>query len=230
MLWYRGWLETRLRLLIWMVMAVFILWSVYSLAAKGPLSLIVIAANVGLVVAILAGTLGGAGIVTQRSSLRPATGFHGSTIFTLSLPVTRLRLLAVRVGVSSIELCAGTGALCAATWLLFPVLRSAVTPKEMLEYTLTMAVCATGLHSLTVLLSTFLDDVWRIYGSILVYAAIWWLPDHIPWPRFADIFGAMGKGSPLIAHSMPWNAMVFSLALACGLFFAALQIVRRREY
>jgi len=230
MLLYKGWLETRLRLLIWVLMAAFILWSVNSLAARGPLTTIVIAANVGFVVAILAGTLGGAGIVTQRSSLRPATGFHGSTVFTLSLPVTRLRLLAVRVSLSSIELCAGTAALCAATWLLFPVLRSAVTPKEMLEYTLTMAVCGTALHFLTVLLSTFLDDVWRIYGSILVYAAIWWLPGQIPWPRFADIFGAMGKGSPLIAHSMPWNAMVFSLVLTGGLFLAALHIVRRREY
>jgi hypothetical protein len=230
MLRYRGWLETRLRLLIWAVIAVFILWSVYSLGAKGPLSPMIVAANLGFVVAMLAGTLGGAGIVTQRSSLRPATGFHGSTIFTLSLPVTRLRLLAVRVSVSWIELCAGTVVLCAAAWILFPVLRSSVTPKEMLQYTLAMAVCATGLHSLTVVLSTFLDDVWRIYGSILVYAAIWWLPDRIPWPRFADIFGAMGKGSPLIAHSMPWNAMAFSLTLAGGLFFVALQIGRRREY
>ena len=65
---------------------------------------------------------------------------------------------------------------------------------------------------------------------MIAYAAVWWIPNHMDAPAAVNIFRAMGEGSPLIAHTMPWNAIAFSLLLACGLFFAALQIVRRREY
>jgi hypothetical protein len=40
----------------------------------------------------------------------------------------------------------------------------------------------------------------------------------------------MGRGSPLITHTMPWNAILFSVLLAAVLFFAALKVVRAREY
>jgi hypothetical protein len=40
----------------------------------------------------------------------------------------------------------------------------------------------------------------------------------------------MGKGSPLITHTTPWNAILFSVLLAAVLFFAALKVLRAREY
>jgi hypothetical protein len=35
---------------------------------------------------------------------------------------------------------------------------------------------------------------------------------------------------PLVAHTMPWTAMLFSLAFATGFFFVAMRIVQMREY
>jgi hypothetical protein len=40
----------------------------------------------------------------------------------------------------------------------------------------------------------------------------------------------MGEGSPLVAHTMPWATMAFSLGLAAILFIGALKIVQRLEY
>jgi hypothetical protein len=60
-------------------------------------------------------------------------------------------------------------------------------------------------------------------------AALWWVSSHTPLPAL-DIFRAMGKGSPLIAHTLPWTAMVFSLGLASILFCAALKVLQIREY
>jgi hypothetical protein len=40
----------------------------------------------------------------------------------------------------------------------------------------------------------------------------------------------MREGSPVLAHTMPWTAMVFSLGLAAILFFAALKVAQTREY
>jgi hypothetical protein len=40
----------------------------------------------------------------------------------------------------------------------------------------------------------------------------------------------MGKDSPMIAHTIPWTPMAFSLALSAILLFAALKIAQSREY
>ena len=105
-----------------------------------------------------------------------------------------------------------------------------VTPAEMFKYAATLVACASAIYFLSVLLATFLDDQWRVWGTMIASAALWWLSAHIPLPAFADIFRGMGKGSPLIAHTVPWNAIGFSVGLAAILFLAALKIVRARQY
>jgi len=173
--------------------------------------------------------LGGAGIVTQPS-LQASKGLHGSTLFTLTLPVSRLRLLAVRAGIGWLEGAGVIGALCCGMWLVSPAFRAMATPVEMLEYAVTLIACASSLYCLSVLLATFLDDQWRAWGTMIASAALWWLSTHTPLPASANIFRAMQEGSPLLAHTIPWTAMAFSLGLAAILFFAALKVVQTREY
>jgi hypothetical protein len=93
----------------------------------------------------------------------------------------------------------------------------------------TLIACTSALYFITVLLATFLNE-WRLQGSFIAYALLWWLPSHTPLPAAADIFRAMGEGSPLIAHTLPWTAMGVSLGLAAILFVTALKIVQRQEY
>jgi hypothetical protein len=104
------------------------------------------------------------------------------------------------------------------------------TLVEMLEYAGTLIACATALYCLSVLLATFLDDQWRAWGTMLASAALWWVSAHAPLPASANIFLAMREGSPLLAHTVPWTAMTFSLGLAAILFFAAMKVVQTREY
>jgi hypothetical protein len=80
------------------------------------------------------------------------------------------------------------------------------------------------------LLATFLDDIGRMLGSVPIFAALWWILRHTPLPASMDLFRAMGEASPLVSHTMPWQAMAFSLALGAFLFFVALNVVRRRQY
>ncbi len=47
-------------------------------------------------------------------------------------------------------------------------------------------------------------------------------------PASADLFRAMGAGSSLLAHCIPWTAMGLSLGLSMVLFLAALSIVQTR--
>jgi ABC-2 type transport system permease protein len=240
MLWYKGWLETRIRLLF--VFAFYAACFAVIAVVKPPQSSPFAAMNApdqvrtiirfgfatyAVVMASL--TLAGAGITTQ-SSFQQTKGLHGSTLFTLSLPVSRFRLLVVRAGLGWLETAGFLGALCGAMWIAFLPLRANFRPEEMAGYAATLIGCSLGIYSIPMLLATFLDDVWRMFGSVPVFVALWWLFNHTPLPASVNIFRAMGEGSPLVAHTMPWMAMAFSLGFAAILFFAALKIVQRREY
>jgi hypothetical protein len=233
MLWTKGWLETRIRLAFALGVVALTLVFLYSLGLKPPANgaqpMVGIVGIATIFVAMMSGMLAGAGINTQPS-FQATKGLHGSMLFTLSLPVSRFRLLAVRVSLGWLELVLAIGTLCCGMWAVFPMLRATATAVEMLEYAAVLLACASGLHFISVLLATFLDDQWRMFGSIISFGVVWWLCEHTPVPAFANIFRAMTEGSPLIAHSIPWTTIAFSLSLAVVLFCVALKVVRTREY
>jgi hypothetical protein len=43
---------------------------------------------------------------------------------------------------------------------------------EVFEYAGTLVVCASGLYSISLLLATFLDDLWQLYGSMLAWSIV----------------------------------------------------------
>jgi hypothetical protein len=229
MLWYKGWLETRIKLLMAFIWIGWFLGAEYFRGLTAPAGLVGLAVGATFVAALSPGLLAGAGIATQ-AAFQATKGLHGSTLFTLSLPVSRLRLLAVRAGLGWLALAGMIGIMCSGMWILFPVLRARTTVPEMLEYAAALLACASGFYSISVLMATFLDDLWRIYGSLIAIGTLWLLFNTTPLPASVNIFRAMGEGSPLLAHAMPWTAIGVSLALAAILFFAALKVVQAREY
>jgi hypothetical protein len=116
-------------------------------------------------------------------------------------------------------------------WLVLPVMRGAATATEMFGYVATLIACASALYSISVLLATFLDDLWRMWGGMIAFGALWLLGSWAQLPASVNIVRAMmGDGSPLLAHTIPWATIAFSLGLAAVLLFAALKIARAREY
>ena len=105
-----------------------------------------------------------------------------------------------------------------------------MTPIEMFEQAATLIACSSAIYFLAVLLGTVLDDQWRVRGTLLAAVGIWLLCTQFSLPAFANIVHGMGERSPIFAHTIPWNAMAFSLGLSAILFFAALKIAQRREY
>ncbi len=227
MLWHKGWLETRYRLLFATGFVILLLSLQHGATSQGVMGLVLFS-NPTLVVMTYS-LLAGAGVATQPSFVA-SKGVHGSTLFTLSMPVSRLRLMSVRAAIGWLEGAGVIGVLCCALWFLSPALRGIVGSGTMLRYAATLIACGTAIYSLSVLLGTFLDDQWRTWGTMLSSAGLWWLSTHAPLPAFLDIFRGMGRSSPLITHTMPWNAMLFSVLLAAVLFFTALNVLRAREY
>jgi hypothetical protein len=231
----KGWLETRFRLLFTLGFMGLLLAFMHSsgttapaAGARSPIVGIALFSNPTFVVMICA-MLAGAGIATQPS-FQAVKGIHGSTLFTLSLPVSRFRLLAVRAGLGWLEMAGAIGTFCCGIWFASSQIRSLVTVTEMFEYAVTLIACGSALYFLSVLMATFLDDQWRTWGTLLGSAALFWISSRARLPASADIFRAIGEGSPLLSHTVPWTAMAFSLGLAAVLFFAAFKVVQHREY
>ena len=235
MLWLKGWLETRFRLLFILALSTLPLYHMLSAGAHASARSVSglaagLASNViPLFTVMICAFLAGAGIATQ-APFRGSRGLHGSTLFTLSMPVSRLRLLAVRAGIGWLETAAVIAVLCCGMWLAIPLLRGVVTPIEMFEQVGTLIACSSSIYFLSVLLGTVFDDQWRVWATILASAGMWLLCTHFSFPAFANIVLGIGERSPIVAHTIPWNAMAFSLGLSAILFFAALKIAQRREY
>lgn len=180
MLWYKGWLETRWKLLFLLAFytATFIIGANSPPPAAPPGShvpaLVIGLTGFSTIAVLLASVmLAGAGIATQPSFV-VTKGLHGSTIFTLSLPVSRLRLLATRASLGWAEMAGVIGCLCG-MWLIFPVTRAVATPLEIFQFVVTLIASGSLIYFISVLLGTFLDEVFRIRGSMIAAGAMWLL-------------------------------------------------------
>lgn len=229
MLWLKGWQETRVRVCIGLGLTALIFLQFHFAAVKTPPEVFPIAGFNALAAIWTAVLLAGSGIATQPV-FNASKGLHGSTLFTLSLPVSRLRLLAVRAALGWLEVAGFICALSLTSWITFPGLKQTVAPQAILAYAGVLIVCTSGLYSISVLFATFLDDIWRVWFSLLVFAALFLLFRFTGLPLSVNIFRAMTDHSPLVTHTMPWTAMALSVASAAIFFLASLKIVRIREY
>jgi hypothetical protein len=229
MLWMKAWLETRWRLT--KVLAVAVL--VFLMAESGPgvdsaehaNNLITLIFFLSIFAAV---NLAGAGVTTQ-SSFRANRGLHGSMYLTLSLPVSRLRLLATRAGLGLLETAALSITMLLSAWVLFPLVRGTATSADLLRLILSTLFCITCCYSASVLMATVLDEIWQIYASFLLIGFLWAL-SHLALPPSANVFGYLSTTAPFSGFSLHWPAIGISLLLSAFLLLVAVKAVERREY
>lgn len=195
MLWYKSWLELRFRLLCTLFI-LFCLAAFITVSASGfisnesrvqrlvnaigagvnhpgisPVETAAIASTMFLVAAVIAPVmslmLAGGGMNTQTYyGMTP--GFHGSMLYTLSLPVTRRRLLWTRAGLGAA--CYGVSLiLCVALiGVAYPLCGVAVSPANLLRFLPGLLAGSVFYYGLAVLLSSVLDEFWGSMAGFLV--------------------------------------------------------------
>jgi hypothetical protein len=230
MLWHKGWLETRIKLAMALGLVGFFL-ALYApdMSTTAKFRAAGLFDFGSITVVWTAALLAGAGIATQPV-FQATKGLHGSTLYTLSMPVSRLRLLMTRVTIGWLESVAVIAVFCGGLWLIAAPLRAIATPANMFEHAGTLIAWASTIYFLSVFLATFVDEQMRITCTVLAAFACLWISSHYKLPASVDIVHAMSDGSPLLTHTMPWALMTFSFGLAAILFFAALKITQTREY
>jgi hypothetical protein len=229
MLWMKAWLETRWRFCFMLGFAVL---TIVMGEQGGGLRSAENAHNLmflQLMLSILAANyLAGAGIRTQ-SPFRVKAGLHGSTSFTLSMPASRFRLLAVRGAFGFLETAGIVTFMIVCAWSLFPLVRGTSTFVDLLKLTLAVPACLSCFYFLSVTAATVLDEMWQVYGGYLIAGLAWWATVRLRLPSSANVFQFMTDASPLITHRLPWPAMAISLLASAVLFIAALKIVQTHE-
>ncbi len=235
MLWYKGWLETRRIALVMLalsftILLFILLFTLVQPAAHSPFhSLAQAEAFVGLLAmyySVGALFLAGSGIKTQSAQIRK--GLHGSMYFTLSLPVSRFRLFATRVGLGMLETAVILAFPPCLLRIVFVEPADHVSPSDLFAFWVTLSVCASAVYFLGVLLSTLLDDDVQGWVRTFGFSFYWLLLSAVPLTASGNIFRAMV--SPLSTHSLPWASMGISLGVAAVLGLAAFRVVQTREY
>jgi hypothetical protein len=254
MLWYKFWLDTRWRFLIGLVL---LAGSAFSIALAYPrvmqLLPLVPAADTGgeigrriREVALLSreyrgyvwaqwfrqqptqlGTL--FAVLLGTGGLVSPSG--GGALFTLSLPVSRERLVAVRAAAGLVELL--TIALVSS--LVFPMVSPAVGQSYGVGSALVHGLCwfAAGsvFFSIALLFSTVFSDVWRPLLLACTVAIALAMSEFV----FRDLapyslFRVMSAESYFRTGSLPWAGLAASAAISAGVLYGAARNFTRRDF
>jgi hypothetical protein len=218
----KAWMETRWRLL-GVAMYLLIALAISSLNPAGTNVL----TTLWFMLTFLAISLGGSGVRSQ-APLGFSEGLAGSTQFTLSLPVSRLRLLLVRAVAGMVETAAATVAVACLTWALIPNLRQTTAAGDFARLVITTILYLSAPYCAHVFFTTWVEEPYSMaYATFTLILLL--LVGHRLAPAM-DIVRAFSQASPLLTHRLPWPQLTASVILALILTFAAVQIVRRREY
>jgi hypothetical protein len=170
--------------------------------------------------------LAGSGINSQ-TMYAATSGFHGSMFFTLSLPVSRRRLLLVRAGLGALLTC---GLVVIMAGYILHLRPEATSALQALMYMTRVIVCSMAVYALSVLLACVLDEMWQFMVACIFWAVVFVLQSRIDLvARVSPLRGMSLISFPLTAP-MPWTPVVASLVLTGVLLRMSVAVLQRKEY
>jgi len=164
--------------------------------------------------------LGTAGVLSQS----------GGALFTLSLPVSRNRLLGTRAAMGLGELFAIAFLPTLLIPLLSPTVGESYSIAQALVHSTCLFVTASLFFMLAFLLSTVFSDPWRPLLITLGVAFALALFDFVFRFETFSVYRAM-SGEMWFRHGrLPWEALLASAALSAALYAGAVRNLARRDF
>jgi hypothetical protein len=256
MLWHKAWLETRWRFLIGFVVLICAAIGVvvtYPYLAAQVGSLDAATATVGgtlgdqireglsltreyrgyvwwqwfrqnlrdvwTVFAVLLGT---GGLLSQASG--------GGALFTLSLPVSRRRLLGIRAATGLAELAVLAIVPTLAIPLLSPAIGQTYGMGEALVHALCFVLSGAIFFSLAFALSTVFSDVWR---PALIALAIFYSVSFVEVAAAPTRFGiieTMTAQTYFRSGQLPWGGLIAAIVASGAMIYAGIRNIERRDF
>jgi hypothetical protein len=235
MLWYKAWLETRWRF-VFLLGSVLMVWLAplwlppfgFRLPPGVFASRIWMAIHLAsvLVYIFAAVFLAGSGVNSQ-TTYAATSGFHGSMLFTLSLPVSRRRLLLVRAGLGALQTGVLVAIMAGYTLLQRP---GGASVMQAVEYIARAIACTMAVYALSVLLACVLDEMWQFYAATICCIAFYLLQSRFAVVSWLSPLRGMTLFSYPLTAPMPWAPIIASLALAVVFLCASMLVLQRKEY
>ena len=154
----------------------------------------------------------------------------GGDLFTLSLPVSRARLLGVRAATGLAELFV----IALIPSLLISIVSPAIGQSFGIGSALLHAVCmfvATSVFfSIALLLSTIFSDAWRPLLITFAIAIGLGLIDQILRNSSFSLYGVMSAASYFRSGRVPWSGLLGAAAASTAICYAAVVNIQRRDF
>jgi ABC-type transport system involved in multi-copper enzyme maturation permease subunit len=173
--------------------------------------------------ALFAVLLGTGGLLAQVS--------RGGAIFTLSLPVSRGRLLGVRAATALAELLILALVPSLVITLLSPAVGQTYSLADVFVHGVCLFLAGSTLFSLTFLLSTVFGDLWRPPLIVLCFAALMSLVRQIVGGSpAASLLGVMTAERYFRGDGLPWLGLFLTTAASIALLYAATLNIARQDF
>jgi len=172
---------------------------------------------------IFAVVLGTGGLLAQTSG--------GGALFTLSMPVSRTRLLGIRAATGLAELLV----LAFVPSLLIPLISPSVgesySVRSAMVYSACLFIAGTAFFSLAFLLSTMFNDLWRpLLIALVVAIGLGLVEQLVRNPSFYSVFNVMSAETYFRHGELPWLGLLASVAASAAMLYGAVINIERRDF
>ncbi|PYR20540.1 MAG: hypothetical protein DMF95_27960 [Acidobacteria bacterium] len=255
MLWYKSWLETRWRFVIGLVLLMFSACGtvlayprVVELLSAAPR--VEVSGEIGRQIregVELARDYRGyvwsqwfrqnlmqmwtffAVLLASGSVLSQTSG--GGTVFTLSLPASRNRLIGVRAATGLAELLVLAFVPSLLIPLLSPVVGQSYSVSDALVHGACLFIAGAAFFSLAFLLSTVFSDLWRPLLMACSAAIVLSLCGQVfPGVSRYGIFRVMNGEVYFRGGGLPWLGLLASVALSMAMLYGATRNIARQDF
>jgi hypothetical protein len=171
---------------------------------------------------VIFGALLGAGGLLARS--------EGAMLFTLSLPLSRTRLIGTRTAIGLAELLALATVPSLLIALLAPSIGQAYSLVDVLAHGLCMFVVGSVFFSLAALLSNEYGDVWRPVLIACIVAVVLGMLEYIPAIGPYGLFHVMSGETYYRQAALPWIGLLVSGGITAALLRTAAVNLTHRDF
>ena len=236
MLWYKAWLETRSRFLT--CLATLTLFSaIFVHHAQGLVRpewksdfnrLLFVNQQFLVIMWGLAVVLLGMGGIVREKAV-------GTSSLTLALPVTRRRLLGVRVGMGVLEASVLGVVPWLAVFLVAFFARKPISISQVASYVLLLVGGGLVYLALAILVSSLVSGEYTApavaFGIVLLSAMLFdaWLRQFNLWRLVTGDF-SVNRSTYLLSEHLPWLGILSSLSVAVLMLLVSAIVVQRREF
>jgi ABC-2 type transport system permease protein len=236
LLWYKAWLETRARFLaslatLTLFSGIFVHHAQALIRPEGNTDfyrLLFVNQQFLVIMWVLSVVLLGMGGIVREKAV-------GTSSLTLALPVSRVHLVGVRVGMGALQATALGVVPWVVVFLVSSFAKRPILINQVWSYVLLLVGGGLVYFAMAILVSSLVAGEYTApalaFGVVLLGAIVFdsWLQQFNVWRLVTGDF-SIDRSTYLLSGHLPWAGIVASLSVAVLMLAASIIVVQKREF